>query len=320
MEIIYHPSFMQHDTGEHPENPNRLRVFMPLGTADFESGKPLLNLVHIPAYIDKVSRIAQNEPGWIDSDTFVSAGSFEAACMATGAAIHASATNGFALVRPPGHHAYPGRGTGFCLFNNIAIAVKNLVNKKQRVLIFDFDGHCGDGTSEIFYETEDVLIWTIHQYPAFPGKGWVDEIGSGKGKGFTLHVPMPPQSGDDIYEHAINTFFPVAEQFDPDVVAFSAGFDAHYSDPLLNLQVTNRTFYEIGKKFKGRFSDCFAVLEGGYNLQTLKGSALSFIRGINGEDHGFPETASTSNKTVWDEYLSREEKIKKIMKVYWQIP
>ncbi|MFN3786513.1 MAG: hypothetical protein ACK4RS_06695, partial [Thiothrix sp.] len=172
----------------------------------------------------------------------------------------------------------------------------------KRVVIFDFDGHLGDGTSHIFYNTDQVLYWSMHQYPAFPGHGFVDEIGEGAGKGFTINIPLPPGSGDDIFMHAMNHFLPVAEQFEPDVFAVSAGFDAHQYDPLLQLKASGNTFYSIGWMLSERFPKLFATLEGGYNLDYLKRSIYNFQAGINHEPNPFPEEPTMSSMRVWETY------------------
>jgi acetoin utilization deacetylase AcuC-like enzyme len=240
--------------------------------------------------------------GRIDADTVVSTGSFNAAIGAVGAAIIAAKTSDFALVRPPGHHAYRNHGSGFCLFNNIAIASQWLKTQGKRVAIIDFDGHLGDGTSDIFYADSDILYWSLHQFPAFPGQGRPDEIGTGKGRGFTINVPLPPGSGDDIFLHAFKNYLPVIEQFEPDVLAISAGFDAHRLDPLLQLDLSSTVFHEIGVLIREQGVHSFAVLEGGYNTEVLPACVYNFLAGINGQEIPYPDGNTTSYRQIWEQY------------------
>lgn len=279
MKPIFHPAFLQHDTGMHPENIKRLEAFEALPVTEVPDGTPWLDLVHTPAHIENV-RAACAVHAHLDPDTITSPGSYEAAVRAVGATVLASEQQGFALVRPPGHHAYPGRSSGFCLFNNVAIAAQKLANEGKRVFLFDFDGHLGDGTSHIFDSTDQVMYCSIHQYPAFPGHGWADEIGTGKGKGFTMNVPLPPECGDDIFMDAVETCMQVMEQYRPDVVAVSAGFDAHLYDLLLQLKVTESSFFKIGQMLRERSTNIFATLEGGYNVQVLPKCVFNFMAGV----------------------------------------
>lgn len=317
MNLLYNNIFLQHDTGMHPENPKRLETFSGLHPAEILDGTPFLELVHHPAYIQKVKQ-ACADGQWLDRDTRISEESYDAAVAAVGLTVLASRQGDFALVRPPGHHAYPDHASGFCLFNNVAIAAQQLVKEGKRVLLFDFDGHLGDGTSHIFYDTDQVLYWSIHQYPAFPGHGFVNEIGEGKGKGFTINVPLPPGSGDDIFMDAVDSFLPVAEQFQPDVVAISAGFDAHLYDLLLELRVTAGSFYQIGERIRERFANVFATLEGGYNVEMLPHCVHNFLAGINDEEMPYVEEATCSQRAVWEEYEARLHALISYLQPYWK--
>jgi acetoin utilization deacetylase AcuC-like enzyme len=201
MEILYNSIFLEHDTGMHPENRKRLEACGDLPETTIENGEKYLTLVHTQDYIDRVKE-ACKEGLHLDADTVTSRRSYEAAVYAVGATVMASRTNDFALVRPPGHHAYPSRSSGFCIFNNIAIATQKLVSEGKKVLILDFDAHLGDGTVHFFYNSNQVLYCSLHQVPAFPGGGTADEIGEGEGKGYTVNVPLPPEAvGEHIFNH-----------------------------------------------------------------------------------------------------------------------
>ena len=318
MKIITHHIFKEHDTGMHPENRKRLDVMGERSDDDIPFNETALKVIHGDSYIKKVKEHAAiGMP--LDRDTQTSPRSYEAAVYAANATIMAAYSNDLALVRPPGHHAYPHHASGFCLFNNVAIASQIFANQGKRVLIFDFDGHLGDGTSEIFFNSDQVMYWSIHQYPAFPGHGFVDEIGRDKGKGFTINVPLPPGSGDDIYMDAIKYTLPIAKEFNPDIVAISAGFDAHEYDLLLQLRLTVDAFYETGKLIRENFENVFATLEGGYNVEELPKCIYNFIDGINGDDQEYSEKHTESDIKTWSEYEPRIDQLLTNMKQYWNI-
>lgn len=319
MKLIYNKLFLEHITpADHAENPKRLLSLGNIPQSTIVDGEPFLELVHPKEHIEKIREAAKHS-AQIDEDTFTSPRSFEVATHAVGATIMASMKNDFAIVRPPGHHAHPNRASGFCLFSNIAIAVQKLVNEGKRVFILDFDGHLGDGTLAAFYNTDKVLFWSLHQYPAFPGNGFVDEIGEGKGKGYSINVPLPPASGDDIFMQALNNFMPIIEQFAPDVVAISAGFDAHMEDPLLQLRVSAGTYYKIGQLLTKKFKNVFAVLEGGYNLEYIPKCLFNFLGGINGDPIYYKEAETTSEQAVLQEYNKRELLLMQHLKPYWKL-
>lgn len=301
MNLLYNSIVNKHDTGMHPESGKRFERLGILPEIEAEDGFPFLKLVHDKHYIEKV-RMASQVGAYLDQDTFTSPGSFEAACHAVGLAIKAAERGDFALVRPPGHHAHAKRASGFCLFNNIAVATQKLVNEGRRVAIFDFDGHFGDGSCDIFYRTNKVLFWSIHQYPAFPGNGFIDEIGKGRGKGFSLNVPLPPGSGDDIFMDAVAHFLPIVKQFQPDVLALSAGFDAHQYDLLLDLKVSTDFYYKLGELLRQNFETVFAVLEGGYNVIEMPKCLNCFLAGFNGQDNPSTEEPTQSGMRVWETY------------------
>ncbi len=318
MDIIFNKIFLQHDTGMHPENKKRFESIPGLKDTKVENGERYLELFHTREYIEEI-RKACSEGGHLDPDTVVSKKSYEAAIYAVGATVMASKTNDFALVRPPGHHAHPDRSSGFCVFNNIAIAVQRLVNEGKKVLIFDFDSHLGDGTVKFFYNSDKVLYWSLHQFPAFPGSGFVNEIGEGEGKGYTINVALPPGTGDDIYMRAVDMFMPVAEQFKPDVVAVSAGFDGHHQDLLLDLRLSMNSYHRIGQLLSSRFNTIFATMEGGYNTIVLSKCLFNFIDGINKKKLRFSEQTTDSRIIAIDEFEGRAYQLQKNLSEYWKV-
>lgn len=297
------PAFLLHDTGQHPENMLRMKAFgdIPMFDSDYDALK-LTALIHEQTYIREVREACAYVPSRLDHDTVVGPGSMQAALAGVNAAMLAAEKKDFAILRPPGHHAYPNRATGFCLFNNIAIATAHYLAHGKRIMIIDFDGHYGDGTSHIFYENDQVLFMSFHQFPAFPGNGKAEEIGGSQGKGFTINIPIPPYSGDDIFLHAFKTYLPLVEQFQPDIIGLSAGFDAHISDPLLQLELTFGTFHMIGSLIRGLDLPTFAVLEGGYNIHTLPKCVQCFLAGFNGEPVPFAEPSTSSKRACWEAY------------------
>lgn len=319
MNLIFHPIFLEHDTGEHPESRRRLEAFGKLPATDVPSGEQYLNLVHTNSYIASVKNACRSPGTRLDPDTIVSEKSYEAAVMAVGAAILTSESRNFALVRPPGHHASRDHAAGFCLFNNIAIATQKLVNEGKRVMILDIDGHLGDGTESFFYGTNKVLYCSLHQYPAYPGGGRVEDIGEGEGKGYTVNVPLPPGSGDDIYQRGLEFILDIGQQFAPDVVGVSAGFDAHRLDPLLNLRLTTPTYFEIGAALRERFSSIFAVLEGGYNLEILPKAVANFSAGVNGEAIKYKEERSVSENGNLSSFAFTLATLRKLLTKHWQL-
>ncbi len=297
MKILYHPIVRGHKTKNHSENNDRIDIVLKNVNEEYILAKYLylcqkdltetsvLNLIHSQDHIDTVKNACISS-AHLDGDTPTSDTSFEAAVGAVNLTIAASESFDFALTRPPGHHAYPTKSTGFCLFNNVAVATQKLVNQGKRVAIIDFDGHYGDVTAECFYNTDKVLFCSLHEEHQFPhGLGTSKEIGVGVGQGFTINVPLLAGSGDDEFLNVFkNIFIPKINAFKPDVIALSAGFDAHENDPLLGLNVTSSGYYKLGLLLRENFTQpMFGCLEGGYNSEALLVSLINFIKGINGE-------------------------------------
>jgi len=260
MDIYFDPVFLRHDTGVHPENAGRLDLLLdsvdPANIKKPRDGEKYLALAHTPDYVQHVQMLCKLG-GSLDSDTPLSPETYRAACMAVGAAVDASESalrnvpgkGGFALVRPPGHHAFPDRGSGFCVFNNMAIAALRLARKDKRVFILDIDIHHGNGTEEIVLDKPYIEFLSIHQSPLYPGSGLAN-----RGKN-VINVPLPPGTGDKEYIEVLeNRVKPEIEKFKPDVVGVSVGFDACAYDKGWvagnNFNLTEKTYERVREMLK----------------------------------------------------------------------
>lgn len=301
--------FREHDTGTHPENARRLiAIDAALERGYLLAGRPeipftvapdeALARVHDRRYIAGLRNFAEQGGGWLDADTWVGPSSVEIAALAAGAGIAAidaalsgAAPRGFVLARPPGHHATPGRGMGFCLFNTIAVAAEHaLAEGIERVLIVDWDVHHGNGTQDAFYESDRVLFTSIHQSPLYPGTGATSERGAGEGLGYTINIPLAAGAGDAAYAEVFDRVIaPAAAAFRPELVLVSAGFDAHASDPLANMRLSERGFADLARRTlqiadehaEGRI---VAVLEGGYDPEALAESVVATLAVLDREN------------------------------------
>ena len=306
--LLTDPAMEAHAAPGHPERPERLAPVAD-GVADgaAASGAELLrepvapveerdlHRVHPAAYLRLLDDAAAAGGGWIDADTFLGPGSMGAARLAAGGAVHAAlaaargkADVAFAAVRPPGHHARRERPSGFCLLNNVAIAVGRLRadGLVTRVAVLDWDVHHGDGTQAIFDDDGDLWYGSTHQSPLYPGTGERGERGRGAGAGTKHNVPLPPGSGDPEFTAAWHDeLLPAAEAFGPQAIVLSAGYDAHRDDPLANLRVTEAAYRDVAAAIgalAGRLgiAGVAAVLEGGYDLDALRAGAAATVSGL----------------------------------------
>ena len=294
MRFGYSERCLEHDTGErHPENPDRLRAIrrgltkrhgVEYAEAD-PAEKAAITAVHDAGYVDELESFVADGGGSWDPDTVASDGTWDAALTAAGLAQWAAreAIDGasgrqtpFAIGRPPGHHAVTGDAMGFCFFNNAAVAAQTVLDEglADRVAIFDWDVHHGNGTQDIFYDRGDVFYASIHEDGLYPDTGALDETGEGEGEGTTANLPLAAGAGDADYLYAVDeAVAPAVDRFDPDLVLVSAGFDAHRHDPISRMRVSSEGYALLTDRIRTLASDVDAadayVLEGGYGLDTL---------------------------------------------------
>jgi len=329
--IVYHPLYLRHETGGHPERKERLTSILKGISSErleveFISPGPAtvdqVATVHGKRYIEQVKAKCEHGGGYLDADTVLSRDSYDAALMAAGGAMAAvdavmgDYDSAFAIVRPPGHHAMPNRGMGFCIFNNVAIAAKHAQARGlKKVLIVDWDVHHGNGTNAIFYSDASVLYFSTHQFPHYPGTGRANEVGEGGAEGTTVNVPLPSGTGDEGYLMAFREILlPIALEFLPDIVLVSAGQDPHEDDPLGGMQLSTAGFGAMAGVVKEIADACCrgraaASLEGGYNLQAQAEAVVAELRAFQGE---VPDIRGSDARAA-----QRIEEVKKIQSAYW---
>ena len=307
---VYDPIFLEHTQSGHPESARRLTAVM----AELESAGLLNLLERIPSraatleelayahdkpHIARVKRLSQTGGGYLDPDTYANSHTFDAAAVAAGslvdlllAVIGGRVRNGFALIRPPGHHATRDQAMGFCIFNSVAIAA--LAAQRQpaieRVAIVDFDVHHGNGTQSILEADPNTLYLSSHQYPFYPGTGGAYETGRGRGKGTTVNLPLPAGVGDEGFRAVYSEILiPVMRRFQPHLILVSAGYDAHWTDPLAGLGLSLMGYVWICQTLLNLAEELSAgkivfALEGGYDLDVLTAGVANSIRLLLGRD------------------------------------
>lgn len=340
--VIRDDLFLEHDPGaSHVESPLRLKVIynrLDEEGGDFyypqpePAGQDLLQLNHGIGYIDRIKATAGKSFSILDPDTCTSRKSYEAACLAAGSLaqgvrmlVDKEIDNGFALVRPPGHHAEADSAMGFCLFNNIAVGAQYALQKLEmkKVLIVDWDLHHGNGTQHSFYDTDQVLYFSTHQFPCFPGSGTVAELGNGKGEGYNLNIPLAGGQGDEEFARIFNELLvPVAREYSPDLILVSAGFDIYHNDPLGAMKVSEKGFaymtrvlMELAEELcSGRL---FLTLEGGYDVYGMSAGIMAVLKELTGA--GYLDEKDLEKYRNSKVSLGILEKVQKVAENYWKL-
>lgn len=348
--VVFSSIYFRHNPGKgHPESAKRLSsIVSELKRGQLSKSRSWsfikpekasveqVELIHDSKYVSYVRTLCRSGGGLIDTgDTRVSEESFETALYAAGGALKAvdhvmqgRSQNAFALVRPPGHHAARFYGLGFCIFNNVAIAARHLLEnfKLKRVLILDIDSHHGNGTQSAFYFTKKVLYVSLHEDPrGFPGTGFVDEVGEGEGRGFNVNVPLPFKTGDQTYLKAFREIvIPIAREYKPQFILVSAGLDSHYADPVGHLALSERC---CGKVFEtvtvlaselcdGRL---VLVLEGGYNVSFVGKLAAQALAKISGSRYVTYNSVPLLRKRMRERGEQILRDVKKVQKGFWSL-
>jgi acetoin utilization deacetylase AcuC-like enzyme len=326
--VSTHEAYLGHDPGRgHPESPARLDAVLAgvrrSGVAEAirmvtprQATREELTAVHRPALVEAIEGLCAAGGGRIDDDTAATGASWAAALTAAGAGPDAverlrrgEGDSAFVAVRPPGHHATPTQPMGFCLFNNVAVTAAYLAAAGERVLVVDYDAHHGNGTQEAFYDDPRVGYVSLHEWPLYPGTGWLDQTGAGAGVGTTVNVPLPAGATGDVYLAAIDRVVaPLVERLAPTWMICSAGFDAHRQDPLTGLALSSGDYALIASRLRslvppGRL---VVVLEGGYDLQALTDSTAATLAALAGE-HLTPEAPTGGGVGI--ERVSAAERI-----------
>ena len=332
-QVVYSNDFYKHDNPGHPEKAERLKVMInEIKKAPFYKKLkfvepellPEANLysIHLEEMVQMVKEVSQEGGGWLDMDTYVCESSYDVARLAAGGLVKTSKNvlnekidNAFALIRPPGHHATKKRSMGFCLFNNVALAADEIAKTGKKILIFDHDVHHGNGTQDIFYHRKDVMYQSFHLYPHYPGTGAIDEIGIDDGEGYTINAPLTHGNGDKAVSKLLDeVFLPVAQQFKPDLVFFSVGYDSHHHDQLGGLRLSTGFFGEMIARYQKIQPKIVCTLEGGYNLEWIGKCLVSQLGQMTNQPVKYNDKA--------EEYSDINEVVKNLkskLSDYWNL-
>ena len=334
--VVYHRDYLIHTHSQHPERKERLEaIWKVLEQESFKdlveliepesAGVEDITLVHHENHVEAVKEACREDRGFLDMDTYIVPESYQVALLSAGGALKGlqqimkgNIKKVFSLGRPPGHHAEKSRSMGFCLFNNIAIAAETARKKYglNRIAIVDWDVHHGNGTQNSLYEEDEILFISIHQNPAYPGTGHLDEIGSSRGKGYNINIPLSPGTGNgDFVKVFSEVVLPVLEEYRPQLVMISAGQDSHARDPLAGMNLTDGGYYYMASSLKevaDKYADgrMLLTLEGGYHLEAQASAVGQVIKALSqkdsvaeGMDYSISGNMTLNNLEILKNYL-----------------